>query len=304
MSKILIVSNTPHDISHFYRSVGPLTETKHELVTVPPGQMTWAHAIGVDFAIMQRPDSSAHVAAATLLRNMNIPLRVDFDDALLDIPPDNPAYAHYARPSTREAIEACLRLATKHTVSTKRLQQDWLLDAEVLPNRPLRSLAPQLLNEQGVAERTTVYWRGSESHLADVLHFAPAVADGLGEGTPLHTFGWFAWPYTKYIQRVEHHGDQPMPNYFAELSELEPAICVVPLADNVFNRCKSNIAWVEATQAGAVTIAPEWKEWIGRGCLTYRSPTELSSALRTLRMDTNLRLKQLAIAREALTKLY
>ena len=53
----------------------------------------------------------------------------------------------------------------------------------------------------------------------------------------------------------------------------------VPLIEDGMNRCKSNIAWIEATAAGAVTIAPDWVEWQKPGVLNYNGLDEFKSML-------------------------
>jgi hypothetical protein len=49
--------------------------------------------------------------------------------------------------------------------------------------------------------------------------------------------------------------------YFHSLKTLAPKIHLVPLKDNRFNRCKSNIAWMEATWAGAACVVPGFEEF-------------------------------------------
>jgi hypothetical protein len=43
--------------------------------------------------------------------------------------------------------------------------------------------------------------------------------------------------------------------YFQKIQDLNPKVVMVPLAKNDFNAAISNIAWIEATLAGAVTIS-------------------------------------------------
>jgi hypothetical protein len=52
--------------------------------------------------------------------------------------------------------------------------------------------------------------------------------------------------------------NQNFMSYQIQLRGTSPDYIVVPLVNDAFNRCKSNIAWIEATNAGAVTIAPSY----------------------------------------------
>jgi hypothetical protein len=58
--------------------------------------------------------------------------------------------------------------------------------------------------------------------------------------------------------------------YFEYLKLVNPTIAFVTLSDSLFNRCKSNIAWIEATYAGAVTVCPDWDVWELPGVLHYQ----------------------------------
>ena len=61
-----------------------------------------------------------------------------------------------------------------------------------------------------------------------------------------------------------------------------PWVHVVPLADSRFNRAKSMIAWIEATCAGAVVLAPDWEEWQRPGVVHYRDAEEFCNKLKVL----------------------
>ena len=58
-------------------------------------------------------------------------------------------------------------------------------------------------------------------------------------------------------------------DYHQFIRKIFPAICIVPLVNNAFNQAKSNIAWIEATSAGAVTLAPDMPEWRRPGVVLY-----------------------------------
>jgi hypothetical protein len=68
--------------------------------------------------------------------------------------------------------------------------------------------------------------------------------------------------------------------YFKWLANTAPRIMMVPLADTAFNRCKSNIAWLEATGAGAAVLAPAWPEW--GSCYWYQGPDDFASVLESM----------------------
>jgi hypothetical protein len=58
-------------------------------------------------------------------------------------------------------------------------------------------------------------------------------------------------------------------DYFDNGFRLKPAVVHVPLYNNLFNRCKSNIAYIEGSYWGAVCVVPEWWGHLP-GALTYK----------------------------------
>jgi hypothetical protein len=70
--------------------------------------------------------------------------------------------------------------------------------------------------------------------------------------------------------------EQGIPRYFQNLSLLKPNFLVVPLENTVFNRCKSKIAWLEATRAGAVCLASGLDEFKKLGVCTFADPDDLN----------------------------
>ena len=67
--------------------------------------------------------------------------------------------------------------------------------------------------------------------------------------------------------------------YFQRLIQLKPHFVVFPLEDNTFNKCKSNIAAIEATVAGAVCIAPEYMPEFLKIADGYKTVSELENLL-------------------------
>ena len=75
-----------------------------------------------------------------------------------------------------------------------------------------------------------------------------------------------------------------MLDYFGSLKSRTHAIQIVPLADDAFNHAKSNIAYIEAAAAGAVSVVPSWPAWRHNGMLlpgsmSYCSTTDFYEAV-------------------------
>jgi hypothetical protein len=79
--------------------------------------------------------------------------------------------------------------------------------------------------------------------------------------------------------KVIHQPSLDAIKFFSVLKAIKPKINVVPLHDNPFNLGKSNIAWLEATYAGAVTLAPDTPEWRKAGVTNYKDEADFKTKL-------------------------
>jgi hypothetical protein len=68
--------------------------------------------------------------------------------------------------------------------------------------------------------------------------------------------------------------------YMKALWDMAPSCLHVPLHDNTFNRCKSNISYIEASFAGAVCVAPAW--WSAPGSLPYTDGQSYYEAIKAM----------------------
>jgi len=135
-------------------------------------------------------------------------------------------------------------------------------------------------------------WRGGKSHDSDLLAFLPAFR----EVSRLPQFSKWKWCFMGEIgalaaselrkaipaENLEAgYGDFPH-QYMAAFGHLGPWVSIVPLEDSAFNRAKSNLAWIEATCAGAITLAPDWPEWQRPGAVNYTTLKVFEERLRGL----------------------
>ena len=56
---------------------------------------------------------------------------------------------------------------------------------------------------------------------------------------------------------IEHHPGTSILNYPEKLRSLDLNVMVAPCIDNEFNRCKSNIKWLEACALGIPLLASD-----------------------------------------------
>ncbi len=262
----------------FYRCLGPLAALRQKR----PGlqiqvieNINWASLGMNDVVMLQRPHSPNQLKIAEMAVRHGLPLWVDHDDDVFNIPRGNPAYESYMNPGVHATVANILRLAdivTTSTVPLKRVVERFNPNTHVVPNALMSNMVGAI--RQSDAPRSNlVYWRGSSTHQRDLDFYTPQMVE-VAKRNP--TVPWLFHglsaanyqlldmiPTAKKAARVD-----PI-EYFSFISNLRPRVFVVPLDDNTFNHSKSNIAWIEATFAGAVCVAPSWEEWQRPGVLNY-----------------------------------
>jgi hypothetical protein len=275
MKRLLAVFPNIGDATSYWRGVGPLSKLYMDDWHIQFGasQVGWPDLIQYDALFVQRPADPVHVDLIQRAKSMGIPVWVDYDDNLYAVPVSNPAFQHYGRPEVQKTIAACVKMADLVTVSTKALQDCYRTDALVIPNAWNDYLFP--LNDLKKQQKT-VMWRGSPTHDEDVLSWADDLVEMYDE-FPEYKWVFFGGCNWQLLERLKDSsrrvqmlsGTDPI-SYVKALEKIRPEWVIVPLKDNLFNQGKSNIAWLEATYAGAACLAPEWAEWNKFGVATYR----------------------------------
>ena len=212
-----------------------------------PGEATWPFVDGV-------------------LRS-GIPVVYELDDLLFDVPRTNPNGEYAAR--CTPYIEKLMRSCAAVTVSTPTLAE------EILPYNPGVHVLPNLLDEdiwlanrerEGEAggsvrdERLVIGYTGTPTHLADleqVGHALEVIADRY-KGKVGFLFMGCATERMMRLPGVSTIRFQPSYREYANsLRRARIDIAIAPLADNRFNRCKSNIKWLEYSACGIPGVYPD-----------------------------------------------
>lgn len=280
--KITAALPGPGDATSLYRATGPFAMLRRNMdldVDYPTGFM-WTVVRSSDLVFLQRPCHQDHYTIAKMTKNCNLPLWIDIDDDLLDVPMENPVWVHYRDPQVKQIILSCLALADHISVATPSLANKI---KSLGINAPI-TIIPNAFDETWLKghdplskakNQKTICWRGTDSHIKDLA----SVAEDILQVAELHPdikwifIGHFPW-YIAERMINKFHVDHIKPmdpfEYFQYLKNTaDHAIGIVPLVNNSLNVCKSNIAWQEHTLAGAATLAPDLPEWQHPGILTY-----------------------------------
>lgn len=295
---LLIHTPDPTDATSLYRGWGPMNQLARDfeangrtLTIGSEDKYCWPTIGKYHVAFMQRPYQDKHATMMRLFKDQGIPVWVDYDDYLFGLPTDNPCYNMYMEEDTQRNIAEILTRADVVTVTTKRMKEliqrplrsGRVLNSNVhvIPNGPLDWF--RKMQRPHDEKKTSFLWRGSATHQQDLFEMAQAILEFNEKHKPDITFlGYNPWFLTNNMgQNAKIAGHVPIDDFYGVITKLNPSAVIVPLHDSEFNRCKSSIAYVEGTVAGALTIAPDFEEWRRPGVITYQ-PGDADSFMQAL----------------------
>lgn len=241
----------------FYRIIQPLRFLKrqglaNEVRTVPfSGEGNANHIVYQDRMYMEMV-KEANVLWTTLLQKpedmmkaLNLrkwsgcKLVIDIDDNWYAVSQDNPA--HDASKQLRANFEVALRIADGITVSVPMLKQLYAplnKNIYVNPNGIDFKIWDKVQTRPHKGIR--IGWEGAHGHTADLNLITPAL-----EAIQKKYNVTFVTMGAKPDFPSEHHEWVDVSDYPGKLASLNLDIAVAPLVDSAYNRCKSNLRWLE-----------------------------------------------------------
>lgn len=287
---ILLLAQNKFDTTSFYRANGVFGNiSKHLKGTINITSMdhknmalSWADLMLFDVVVMQRPYDDSFKRLAIYVKDLNIPLWIDYDDNLLAVPPDNKQYVLYSDPAIKSNVTGFLSMADAVTVSTNKLKSEFKKynsKITVVPN----AFNQDLFKYRNIKKRNNVIlWRGGETHQLDLMTHTAELVNCITKLSTWkwHFCGWYPWMLANQnTKNVFHSPGVDVVPYHKNIHNVAPKAMIVPLANHLFNHCKSNIAALEGIFAGAVCIVPDWEEWQIPGTLKYTNPAEFRGHL-------------------------
>lgn len=275
--KIKICDAAPQSACSWYRSIGPLSK----LSKIDPSisveyipTISWPVLADADMLFIARPFTQNFIDAMIMAKNFGVPVWIDFDDCMHELPEYNPFFPRLGQDNTLHNLEYAIENAEIVTVSTETLGRYYLKNNNriiVIPN----ALDDYNFNLIKIKNQVDfIAWRGTATHRNDLLQVAKSI-HSIAEKFPSWAWSFVGnetWYVTDRLKRIANcfaMTEKDILQYHKYLAEFHPAIHIVPLVDNEFNRCKSNISWIEATLAGSVAVAPDFPEFNRTGIARY-----------------------------------
>lgn len=299
--KVLVTVSNPDEACSFYRACGPwsaLAKKHRDVQVVYSKNPMWADIRQVDLVYVQRAASQDYLKIVLTAKDLGVPVWLDYDDDLINLPRDNPNFHYYSRHTN--LLKELVGMADLVTVTTRALQRSlsqYSKNVEVIPN----ALDEVLIKWRSFEARNKiVMWRGTATHTRDVGSVAPEL---VANARAFQEYQWLflgadpcAWQVSELMPKVTRLTEQMNPlTFFRTMITLAPEVLVAPLHDCPFNRAKSNIAAIEGALAGAAIIAPDWEEWRIPGVVTYKNSDEFKELLSRMlsgQINTNLKAQE------------
>lgn len=280
MKKIrLFVINAPEPVNGitFWRMFRPLRHLHDNYdveVIFNSGRITEADLYFSHVVLCFRPCNPDHPAALRRAKELGCKVIVDFDDDLLNVPI---GYSFFKDLSNRApfVIES-IALADMVWLSTKNLKkvyeeaiQNFLAfhlrqSGGVLPplfGTPKMTVIPNAVFPEDLpfapnGNTRRAMWRGSDFHRDDLEAYKMQYDQILRNNNYFQWIGYApTWGEMKTTKcKVDFQPGIMADQWFNYIKSLQLSLVWKPLANNIFNASKSNIAWLEATVSGAVCM--------------------------------------------------
>lgn len=206
------------------------------------------------------PDHTPYTLMKVVEKRYGTKFVLDVDDNMFAIAEDNPFWTK-VKDKQVWWMQNIIKDVDNMIVTTDRLAEEFDKRREhhrdsitVIPNMISKDYKHPKLNHKGV----NIGYFGGASHMRDLneTQCVEAVAKLMHKYRDV-TFKTVNMPIAEYIpvKRYTYDtGARGTPWITKIFPTLELDIALIPLLDNDFNMCKSDIKWQEATQAGATTI--------------------------------------------------
>lgn len=267
----------------FYRGLGPMNELRRsdpcfnieELI-----QVGWTELLGADAAffmspcmVLDNPEGEEykinHRQVIDVLKKGSKPIIGDWDDLLCECPEDNHLDRSYKETGYRENFKEFINTVDGVIFSTQYMA-DFLIDKKILKHTNYEIVNNAFNNylfkySYNFSEyNKTILWRGSASHYEDFGPYIDQLLNVIDDNKDF-TFIFLGFCPDKRIKEMPNVGTRSFIDplyYFHFIKSLKPSMLFCPLMDIPFNLAKSNIAKIEATHAGAITLSRKFPEWI------------------------------------------
>lgn len=288
--KVKIVSEPTFGSNSFYRTVGPLSKLQNVDYDLMK-DVNWSTVANGDILFVENPRKAEHMRCIEIAKNEKLKVWVDYDDNLFATKLDNPRHNILTDQNTRSIVIKSLMFADVVTVTTgaiKNAYNKYNKNIEVIPNA-FNDYVFDFKYHRGNTQ--IINWRGGDSHRYNIIQYLEQIKS-IAKSRDDYLWHFIGkkkdlWFVGETVRNCSIKDQLPLHEYFMEILSVNPAIQLVLLQFDPFDECRSNIAWLEGTFAGAATIAPQMEEW-NKGCIMNYTRENFEEQLLKLMDDPDL----------------
>ncbi len=219
----------------------------------PTGERIYSY----DIVVFQRETRPKALEVIKKLNDMGKTTVFELDDDLWHLDKTNPAYKYWKGDEIKRKLEACIKECQIVTTST-----DNLADQMRQLNRNIHVLPNMLPDKHWQAEskekksdgNLIIGWAGSRNRMKD-LHVLSGTIEQLLDmysNVEFHLAGDTSYPFKKH-DRIKCLQGVGLEQYQVLINTFD--IGIAPLVDSHFNRCKSDLKFVEYGMVGMPVVA-------------------------------------------------
>jgi len=212
-----------------------------------------------DVVILQRPSQPPAIRLLRQLRAGGKTVVVELDDDMWNIHPSNPAHAMWQEPYRITTLEECIREADVVTVTTPELAgvvRPLNRNVVVLPNMLAGEDWPVEIPPVPENGRIVIGWAGSNTHYVDLQLLSGVVERILDEheDVEFRLVGMQDVPFPRHprLTKAPFVTIEEYPDMLAAFD-----IGLAPVVKGRFNRCKSDLKFLEYAMVGVPTVASD-----------------------------------------------
>lgn len=234
----------------------------------------------VDIVVVPRQCSYQTLSVIQALKRVGKIIVYETDDLLANIPDWNAARTIYNESDLVQRRQMIMDLADNFIVSTPELRNNLTLNEMerekilVVYNGIDHRLWPMVVRDNE-DQRVNILWAGSDTHAKDLSLIHKVIKRLMSEfkGKIAFTFiGYMPEEFSvterrgheigKFVKKEYEREMQfiegcPVQNWPGHLDAARPDICIAPLVDHTFNRCKSELKVIEAWALGCPIVASD-----------------------------------------------
>lgn len=281
--KLGIVMNGIPTSLDYYRTLGffPYVGVDTEVIDVK--EVNWWTVPKYDVVLVPRPCTLERFRACQIVKELGKILLVDFDDDLMNLPDEFEADKESIKDFSKKSITlANVIICSTETVASSIANSFGNISPKMIVIRKNKHNDYIFKFDPQPSFDKTFGFRGTERvHKWNVNKFRTIFQ----EGDWIFWGGWMKEFYGKHLNELSFI------DYMVSLRTRHPGVMVKPLVDIPHNRAKSNCAWLEATYAGSVCLAPDWPEWQEPGILNYSDVKDCKEKMETVINDLGMRME-------------